>query len=136
MSTNYYYVEQCAECGHRDVIHIGKSSGGWCFALHVYPDRDLNNLSQWTLAMIEGGGFIEDEYGDRITIEDMIEVITIRGGTNDVRVPAPEGYSSWGQFLVSNQAEMGPNGLLRYKVGRLCIEHGVGTWDHLVGDFS
>ena len=38
MGTNYYWQESepCAACGRGyEQVHVGKSSAGWCFSLHV-----------------------------------------------------------------------------------------------------
>jgi hypothetical protein len=40
MGTNYYLVNK--ETDER--LHIGKSSGGWCFALRVHHDRHIDSL--------------------------------------------------------------------------------------------
>ena len=44
MGTNYYFEdssEVCECCGRgAESLHIGKSSGGWCFSLHVMPERE------------------------------------------------------------------------------------------------
>ena len=42
MGTNYYLeTDACDKCGRGDgPLHIGNSSAGWCFALHVGEDAD------------------------------------------------------------------------------------------------
>jgi len=38
LGTNYYWQESepCAACGRGyEQVHVGKSSAGWCFSLHV-----------------------------------------------------------------------------------------------------
>jgi hypothetical protein len=134
MGTNYYletkYKDACSHCGRGpDVVrrHIGKSSGGWCFALHVYPEYGINDLADWhPLLML---GHIFDEYGETIPIDVMYHIITNRGFQNS---PTPDEC-----FLEDNYAELGPNGLARAKIDmRHCIGHGDGTWDCVIGDFS
>ena len=128
MGTNYYFhtEDPCPTCGHNanEPIHIGKSSTGWCFSLHVYPKTGLpENLIEWiNLFDCDGSSIIKDENEVRITIKEMIAVILCRwrfGG----------GYSSEG-------AVQGPLNLLRRRRDQGCIEHGCGTYDLVVGDFS
>lgn len=46
-------------------------------------------------------------------------------------------YRDLNHFLEMNNAELGPNNLLRHKIdGQFCIGHGEGTWDYCIGDFS
>ena len=75
MSTNYYLhkpsTTQCNHCGHdpeseNNIIHIGKSSHGWCFALHVYPELDINTLEDWKVKWAEEGVKIKNENGDDV----------------------------------------------------------------------
>lgn len=50
MGTNYYaeYQPPCPTCGRQDPpLHIGKSSAGWCFSLHVIPELGLNDWPEW-----------------------------------------------------------------------------------------
>src|SRR5450631_1105933 len=54
MGTNYYLqLPGCDHCNRAgDRLHIGKSSGGWCFALHVGIPNGTDphlpaNLDQW-----------------------------------------------------------------------------------------
>lgn len=50
MGTNYYLHTKpdCECCGRGfEPLHIGKSSGGWCFSLHVMPEDNINTLDDW-----------------------------------------------------------------------------------------
>ncbi len=127
MGTNYYEVleESCPTCGRGGAErHIGKSSGGWCFALHVYPEEGINDWPDWQARLRH----IRDEYGDDISPEDLVAIVTNRKWLRDKPNP-PAWYRE-------NHAERGPNGLARHRVGVHCIGHGAGTWDLIVGDFS
>jgi hypothetical protein len=109
MGTNYYQKsEPCPHCGKADEpLHIGKSSAGWAFQLHVIPERGINGLTDWEKQWAKDGTWIENEYGDRMSKQAMFETITSR------RV------------------------VLRSTVdGFHCIGHGDGTWDLIQGDFS
>lgn len=129
MGTNYYlYEKPDCECCCRpfEPLHIGKSSGGWCFSLHVIPEDRINTLEDWRQLWSEDGAFIRNEYGDKISITEMEDIITNRSrefsGTDD----------SW---YEENHAERGPNNMARHVIGRFCIGHGPGTWDYVVGEF-
>ena len=137
MGTNYYYNPKvCKECGHIDEgIHIGKSSAGWCFALHVAPeggwdtkDIPIANLEDWKKLFYSDDAKIEDEYGDLITPDEMMSVITKRSWDSKEEHKL--------SYLVLNEAEVGPNGLLRMMEGERCVGHGDGTWDLVIGEFS
>jgi len=137
MGTNYYWYEKgpCECCGRSDYgRHIGKSSGGWCFALHVYPDDGIWKLLDWEDKWETG--VIFDEYGRELSKGEMLQVITER----ERELPwedKPYGYESWQEFHARNQSEKGPNGLLRHRLDdRFAIAHGPGTWDLLIGEFS
>lgn len=131
MGTNYYWEEKppCKTCERPyEDRHIGKSSGGWCFALHVYPDEGINTLEDWK--ELWSNGAIQDEYGDKVSKAEMLKVITNRSWCN-------RGTGITKEFLEDNHAILGPNYLLRSKIdGRYCISYGLGTWDNLIGDFS
>ena len=109
--------------------HIGKSSAGWCFSLHVYPEDGINDLKDW-LSILETAT-IKDEYGQIISFGEMKKRIIERRWNRD----GQEAFSA--AFLDSNHANLGPNGLLRHRIdGRHCISQGEGTWDCLIGEFS
>jgi hypothetical protein len=136
MGTNYYVEEKtpCPECGSGgEKIHIGKSSAGWCFALHVHPDLGLNDLAAWR--EFWRGKKITDEYGDATTEDEMIATITTR--RHSPRESTPFMYDNWDDFHKQNNSQDGPNNLIRSKIdGRHCVGHGDGTWDLFVGEFS
>ena len=144
MGTNYYLVKQEGEiCSHckrgatSTKLHIGKSSGGWCFALHVLPDDGVRDLQDWIPLFRQGK--IEDEYGEALSAEEMLSVITSREWPYDPN-KIPFGYSSREDFNQQNYAKSGPNGLSRHKLisegGHNCVSNGEGTWDCCTGDFS
>lgn len=126
MGTNYYHeVVKCEHCGATERTHVGKSSGGWCFSLHVYPERGINDILDWS--RVAETGLIFDEYGVEIPWAALHEAITNR------HWDSPEDYKGY----LDNHATPGPNGLARHRVdGEHCIGHGSGTWDYIVGEFS
>jgi hypothetical protein len=135
MGTNYYLIikgrnvpealkEETDGFGR---LHIGKSSGGWHFALRVYPKAGIHDLADWI--SIFNIGPILNEYRDLVSVDDMIDKITQRRSISTI-----EKDESW---YARNLAEPGLNGLCRCKVdGERCIGHGNGTWDLFVNDFS
>jgi hypothetical protein len=141
MGTNYYVTTQaCPTCGvsKYDNLHLGKSSMGWTFALHVYPEMHLATIKEWMALLAQPGTKIIDEYDKCISFEHMVEIIFARHrdplSDADARL---QGYDSANHFYERNGAVIGPNGLIRAKVdGVHCIGHGSGTFDYHVGDFS
>jgi hypothetical protein len=135
MGTNYYVMENyCGHCQRGDELHIGKSSGGWCFALQTYPDRGLGTLGDWRIFL--DGKEIRDEYGDAVTMDALVRTITERSHAA-ARAQWWLGYASADEWYQQNHAEPGPNGLARHRIdGHHCIGHGEGTWDYMRGEFS
>ena len=77
MGTNYYLTTKpCECCGHNEETHIGKSSAGWAFALHV-TDK-IKSLEDWKILFDKFGSVITNEYGETITPTEMINRITKR----------------------------------------------------------
>lgn len=141
MGTNYYWIKEdttCPHCGRRDPdeerIHIGKSSGGWCFSLHVDPSIGIGSLDDWIERF--DTGFIEDEYGDRLSVGEMIETIVDRSNPVAFDDKKWMSYRDEDDFHIKNQSFRGPNNLLRHKISQHCVGHGAGTWDLIVGEFS
>lgn len=78
MGTNFYATKPapppCECCGRGDPddeLHIGKSSGGWVFALHVIPERGLASLDDWKAYWRQPGVAIRNEYGETLTPDEM-----------------------------------------------------------------
>ena len=148
MGTNYYLYQKTSlpEPDHETELHIGKSSAGWCFALHVIPERGIHDLRDW-IALIESLGAdarIEDEYGHTLLLYELMEIITIRWRNITVEESFKQGKASGfyedidclEKFLHINNAQLGPNNLLRHQLSKWCIKHGSGTWDCMPGEFS
>jgi len=118
--------------------HIGKSSAGWCFSLHVYPDEGINTLDDWKKLFNDTEYTIFDEYGEEKTTEEMLDSITNRAWRE--RSPSDYNnafYRSYEEFLEKNCAEEGPRNLLRHVISESshCVGHGEGTYDYIVGEF-
>jgi hypothetical protein len=98
-------------------IHIGKSSFGWCFSLHVIPEQGISNLRDWK-ALVErllaDGWRIEDEYREIIALDELWKIVE--------RVDWERQY---GRPLNRHDVD-----------GDHCIGHGEGLYDYVVGDFS
>ena len=117
MGTNYYLKQEgefCPHCGHSSAEgkHIGKSSGGWCFSLHVYPSESINELEDWEKRWSLPGAVIVDEYGSRVDVKEMRDEITVRSW------PVTKNDA----FREGNE---GPNGLRRHPN----TKPGKGTYD-------
>jgi len=137
MGTNYYLKpKKFLFFESQEQIHIGKSSAGWCFGLHVYPEQNINDLDDWKPLFKKGN--IYDEYGNKISYDKMIDVITKRKSDKDWTFKDFGGYySSEEDFHQKNDSQRGPFGLLRCKImDNHCIGHGEGTWDLIIGYFS
>jgi hypothetical protein len=114
MGTNYYFHEKPAcPCCEREFesVHIGKSSGGWCFSLHVVPELGINSLDDWRARWIKPGSSILNEYGDKVPIDEMESIVTDR---------------VWrGEEPRRHDVD-----------GRHCVGRGEGTWDLIASEFS
>jgi hypothetical protein len=143
MGTNYYSVKRGLDYtksesfwdlrGTEDFIHIGKSSMGWCFSLHVVPELGINTLEDWIRMFIDPDRIIIDEYRETVSFLDMIRIITQRS--------RPQSNNWDADTMDRNHAEPGPNNLVRHRReyterGRGCVRHGEGTWDCIEGEFS
>jgi hypothetical protein len=131
MGTNYYlHFKVCPHCNKpAEILHIGKSSAGWCFALHVNPEGGINDLADWIQKFNADGSKILNEYDDELGVGDMLQIITERSWNGTI-----VHSDSW---YAQNHAQLGPHGLSRHAIdGRHCIGHGFGTYDYITGEFS
>jgi hypothetical protein len=108
-----------------ELLHIGKSSGGWCFALHSIPGfaTSLEEWKPWFFLYP-----IVNEYGVPKTPEEMIMTITCRVSPGNRVIDA--------EYLRENHATLGPHGLLRHAYRDAIPGVGDETWDMITGDFS
>lgn len=137
MGTNYYWyplgAKDCPHC-HRPAenLHIGKSSGGWCFSLRIHPEKGIHTLAdrreRWTT------GEICDENDNDMSVVEMLRIITERTAVD----PGREFSRA---FLYQNHAKPGPNGLLRAGGDGAWsrdqdVKAGDGTYDLINYEFS
>lgn len=107
MGTNYYWIEPesvCEHCGRGNgsEYHIGKSSAGWCFNLRIHPEHGITELGDWLERWDQKGSRIRNEYGDDVTINEMMHTILARWWSGDEWTP---------ENLATNHAVRGPFGL-------------------------
>lgn len=143
MGTNYYVsTAPCEHCGvsKYDNLHIGKSSAGWAFMLHVYPALGISSFRDWMKILSADKTIIRDEYDNYVSFSEMVQCIVSRINLfpmTDAKARL-EGYMDLQTFLDRNGAELDEEyGLLRARVdGTHCIKRGSGPYDYFVGDFS
>jgi len=82
MGTNYYLKKKNhltdAADRYDTGLHIGKSSYGWAFSLHVVPGI-AESLADWKDLWSCRHFVIVDEYGERVSKEEMLSIVTERG---------------------------------------------------------
>lgn len=134
-------------------LHIGKSSCGWCFSLHVIPELGLNDWRDWEALASVWRDRIYNEYGERKTLEDLRSTIFERSGKPTpafVTVYDPSRLDSrTGEYatrpITRAEYELSHMGgahqdpkyhLYRHPVGRYCVGHGDGPYDLVPGEFS
>lgn len=143
MSTNYYLHEgeqPCKCCGHssdREPTHIGRSSYGWCFALHVMPEIGIHNLDDWINLINNGVYTIMDEYYEIVSVDTLLEIILGRRAGHWCAETLPTNPDPRDTYPILYH----PNHptLRRHIVdGDFCIAHGPNdaTYDCIIGIFS
>lgn len=131
MGTNYYaLLNVCPHCDRPErKLHIGKSSGGWCFGLRVYEGEDgPNNWADWMALLTKPGTVnkIKNEYGEYVLLSELVETVTQRKGS-----PEPD----------TNRRDMGEGSWYDARVGLWRHRHGgamagEGTFDLCPYEFS
>ena len=72
MGTNYYVVDK----EDNRIWHIGKSSNGWCCALHT--NEEYNDLNKIAPFLLEHRYRIVDETSTPVPLAEMLDIITRR----------------------------------------------------------
>lgn len=136
MGTNFYLTKQsnrCEHCGRADEtepLHIGKSSSGWAFGLHIHPSEGIECLDDWIRLFSDPTAVIKDEYGKLLTPAEMIDWIMNR---SQEAKDKPHGYENWEQFHKENESRLGPHNLL-FSTRKVDSEGD--TWQCFDHDFS
>ena len=134
MGINFYlHINTCDHCGRSEkTLHIGKSSTGWAFLLHVDPTGETcpRNWSEWAALIAKPGerNRVTDEDGREYTLPELVEVVMHRKGATTLETSNNTADGRW--FDKSTH-------LWRVTVdGDRCIETGDGTYDLIVGEFN
>lgn len=130
MGTNYYVHKEPdlldkLQGAQPTILHLGKSSGGWCFAMHVQPELGLRDFVSWMRYLRKGKVTIYDEYDCVVSFDEMVHIISKRSFPRNQKIAEiePECYH--------------PGGCRRHgedSYGR--VKQGVGTYDYFNMDFS
>jgi hypothetical protein len=126
MGPNYNILIEPKRGKETEELHIGKSSMGWVFSLHVYPERGIRTLYDWLPLLLDSGNVIQDEYGRNVSGEHILKQITCRSRSG----PVDWSVNDWDM----NSAEPGPNNLVRGKANDNRTP-GEGTWDYCDYEF-
>jgi sulfite reductase beta subunit-like hemoprotein len=111
MGTNYYIrtpgcENGCSHCTEAELIHLGKSSAGWRFGFYIPPDCPREAAYEaWTVrleAHLRLGGHIEDEYGVRVTKEELLDLIESKQHLRSHLNPLPDERRSWRERGMSD----------------------------------
>lgn len=139
MGTNYYlHKNVCKHCEKSsEELHIGKSSSGWYFSLHIIPEENINSLDDWIVLFNVHA--IKNEYGKIISTEEMLSTIRERSSPkkwDEIDWVKDRFYKSESEFHTRNHSARGLNGLAKHKIDGRCIGYGYGAYSHILGEFS
>lgn len=130
MSTNYYALGTEHPREDEDGrLHIGKSSRGWTFALRCYRDEGPASWEDWLRLLNARHVFVEDEYGDSVSLDDLVETVTMRVA----------GHRQGPAWYAANKACPGPYNLARrewYGLQDVVWPDGNATYDLCFYDFK
>lgn len=84
MGTNFYAEsEPCPHCGKSsDKLHLGKSSGGWKFALRAHKDLGIDSLRALVDYIESKDMRVLDEYGLRYSLAQFVLRVADRSPGN------------------------------------------------------
>lgn len=111
MPLNYYLYKTMD-----NPIHIGQSTYGWCFALHVYPEKGINTFDDWKEILEQDSAEIKDEYDNIIPLVNLLNVITSRKDGHWCSI----GRTPSRHNIIEGNPSIGS---------------GKGSWDYFTGEF-
>ena len=133
-NNRYYATTEALNSDFYQRIHIGKSSKGWRFGLCTYPtenpkfkdgqtgyheyylDKPISSFDDWIELFNDPNNHIENEFGEEITKDEMIDIIAHRK-------PCRESLEGWHKVNVGTQFESKEEyffirGLMAHKMAR------------------
>jgi hypothetical protein len=128
---DYYLVENSSvPLGDSRKVYLGRSASGWCFFLHVYPNRnilDWKNLLKYVRVKVSEGWVIKSTNEMTLSVEAFENIVSHR----------QKGHISHSnQWYLANRAIRGPRGLARkIKDNYVCLGHGNSTFDYVSDEF-
>jgi hypothetical protein len=123
MGMNYYFVE-----GEKR-LHIGKSSSGWYFLMHIYPH--IPNWDAWQNYIIQHRkGRIVCESGNECSLDQLTEQVEERKG-DDADILTLTLMDQ----MEKEQIEMDPQTHLFRTHSNIYTQKREGTWEYVNYDF-
>lgn len=127
---NYYMIDSMTD---KFRYHIGKSSFGWTFSLHIKPPF-INGIKEIERFLSLQSVHVEDQNKNILTKDEMLSIIYNRIGEDKWWNEITQ------EWLDQRDAIKDPRNLVRFKVGDIdvhvkCIGYEDGPWDLIVGDF-
>ena len=110
-------------------LHIGKSSYGWIFGLHVFPDLGLNTYEDWEKLLPYGK--IRDEYMEPHTCYQFVEMLYDKVNRAKKQPPREENTLSPNDSFVCPESN-----LFRRKGHDFIVNNTHPLCDYLTGYFS
>src|SRR5690348_2560358 len=94
VGTNYYVhtptcKDACEHCSASEQLHLGKSSIGWRFLFQADPEWPREQAYSLWLERAKSGE-IRDEYGDAITLDDLLAFVARKQGDRSHTATRPQ----------------------------------------------
>lgn len=81
MGRNFYWSDETQEERQEERekhwLHIGKSSAGWLFSMHVIPSEDIESWNDWQ-SVLQASGKIFDDSHNVVTFEELRQIVEDR----------------------------------------------------------
>lgn len=128
----YYKTLEDLNKNYYHVLHIGKSSAGWHFALCVYPVIGIKNLDDWKKLWESKDCKLFTEDDEEITPKEALKyIINRKPWSNATEAEMLEShnkmakehgignvYRTYDDYMIANHARRGYNGLWAHNDGR------------------
>lgn len=126
----YNTLEDLAK-DYYEEIHVGKSSAGWVFLLHIHPDKNIYSLEDYCNIWYDPNIALYNEYDELISPKQLEHTICDRALEDDRLTQA-----EIKQFCKENQCRYDASyGLFRYDLDEFTIPTSK-SYDITTKDFS